>query len=185
MEDSKIIALFFDRQERAIAEVSAKYGDTCSRIATNILKNEQDAEECVNDTYLALWNKIPPEEPDPLRTYVFRIVRNLAIAKYRANTSLKRNSHYDVALDELEDCLAAPHTPEQECESRELAKALDQFLDTLSRENRVMFVRRYWFSESVTDIAKRFHMSDHAVCVRLSRIREKLKKYLKKEGYEL
>lgn len=104
LEDVKIIELFFARTEQAIAELAAKYGSTCKRIANNILKCEPDAEECVNDTYLAAWNAIPPERPDPLRTYIFRITRNIATAKYHANTALKRNSYYDVALDELEEC---------------------------------------------------------------------------------
>lgn len=102
LEDVKIIELFFARTEQAIAELAAKYGSTCKRIANNILKCEPDAEECVNDTYLAAWNAIPPERPDPLRTYIFRITRNIATAKYHANTALKRNSYYDVALDEFE-----------------------------------------------------------------------------------
>lgn len=123
LEDSKIIELFFARVEQAIVELSAKYGTVCNRIARNILKNDLDAEECVNDTYLAAWNTIPPQNPDPLRTYIFRIVRNTAIAKYHANTSEKRNSYYDVALEELENCLAASSTvdrksPQMNCQSR-------------------------------------------------------------------
>lgn len=113
LEDVKIIELFFARTEQAIAELAAKYGSTCKRIANNILKCEPDAEECVNDTYLAAWNAIPPERPDPLRTYIFRITRNIATAKYHANTALKRNSYYDVALDELEECLTSASTIEQ------------------------------------------------------------------------
>lgn len=185
LEDSKIIELFFARVEQAIVELSAKYGSVCSRISRNILKNGLDAEECVNDTYLALWNTIPPEKPNPLRTYIFRIVRNISIAKYHANTSIKRNSYYDVALEELENCLFPSVTVEQVIVADELSKQIDCFLDTLDRESRVMFVRRYWFSDSISDIAGMFHISNNNVSVRLSRIRDKLKNHLRKEGYDI
>lgn len=185
LEDSKIIELFFARVEQAIVELSAKYGTVCGRIARNILKNDLDAEECVNDTYLAAWNTIPPQKPNPLRTYIFRIVRNIAIARYHANTSVKRNSIYDVALDELENCLAAPNTIEQEISAKELSRQIDHFLATLDEENQMMFVRRYWYSDSISDIAERFQTSNNNVSVHLSRTREKLKTYLKKEGFEI
>lgn len=183
LEDSQIIELFFARAEQAINELSAKYGTVCGRIAGNILKNDLDAEECVNDTYLAAWNTIPPQRPDPLRTYIFRIVRNIAIAKYHAKTSQKRNSYYDVALEELENCLAAPVTVWQEISARELSRQIDRFLATLDEESQVMFVRRYWYADSILSIAERFHMSRNNVSVRLSRIREKLRAHLKKEGF--
>lgn len=185
LEDSKIIELFFSRMEQAIAELSEKYGTVCTRIARNILKNNLDAEECVNDTYLAAWNTIPPQKPEPLRTYIFRIVRNIAIAKYHANTSEKRNSYYDVALEELEDCLASFVTVEQEISANELSREIDSFLDALDRDSRVMFVRRYWYADSISDLAKIFQTSNNNVSVRLSRTRKKLKTYLKKGGLEL
>ena len=185
LEDSEIIELFFAREEQAIAELSAKYGAACGRIARNILKNDPDAEECVNDTYLAAWNTIPPQKPDPLRAYIFRIVRNISIAKYHANTAAKRNSFYDAALDELENCLAACVTVEQEVSANELSQKIDRFLDTLDKKSRVMFVRRYWYSDSISDIAESFKISGSNVSVHLFRIRSKLKKYLKKEGFEL
>lgn len=185
LEDSKIIELFCARAEEAIIELSAKYGTACGRIARNILKNELDAEECVNDTYLAAWNTIPPQKPDPLRAYVFRIVRNIAIAKYHANTSEKRNSYYGEALEELENCLAASATVEKETSAKDLSRQIDRFLDTLDQESRVLFVRRYWYSDSISELAERFQTSHNNVSVRLSRIRNKLKKHLKKEGFEL
>lgn len=185
LEDSKIIELFFARVEQAIVELSAKYGTVCRRIARNILKNDLDAEECVNDTYLAAWNTIPPEKPDSLKTYIFRIVRNISIAKYHANTSIKRNSYYDVALEELESCLAASITVEQEIAANELSKQIDRFLATLDEESQMLFVRRYWYSDDISDLADRFHMNNNNVSVRLSRIRNKLKNYLQKEGYEI
>ncbi len=182
MEDSKIVALFFSRSQQAIAELSAKYGAACGRIARNILKNEQDAQECVNDTWLAAWNTIPPQSPDPLSAYIFRIVRNIATTRYHANTAAKRNSHYDVALEELEGCLAGLVSVEQQAEANLLSARLDAFLDTLDRDSRVLFVRRYWYSDSVTDLAALFRISAGNVSVRLSRIRGKLKAFLKKEG---
>lgn len=185
LEDSKIIELFFARIEQAIVELSEKYGTVCNRIARNILKNDLDAEECVNDTYLAAWNTIPPQKPDPLRTYIFRIVRNIAIAKYHSNTSIKRNSYYDVVLEELENCLITSATVEQEISAKELSRQIDSFLDTLDKASRVMFVRRYWYSDSISDLAEYFQVSNNNVSVRLSRTRDKLKKYLKKEGFEL
>lgn len=185
LEDSRIIELFFARAEQAIVELSAKYGTACSRIARNILKNDLDAEECVNDTYLAAWNTIPPQTPDPLRSYIFRLVRNIAIAKYHTNTAEKRNSYYDVALEELEDCLTASGTVEQEIAADELSWHINSFLSTLDEESQMLFVRRYWYSDSISELAQRLHTSCNNVSVRLSRIRSKLKNYLQKEGYKL
>lgn len=185
MDDSKIIDLFYARSEQAIMELSAKYGSVFNRIARNILSDPLDAEECVNDAYLGAWNTIPPQKPYPLLTYVCRIVRNLAAMKYHANTAIKRNSFYDTALDELEDCLAAPADVDEELSAKELSSLIDRFLDTLEEKSRVMFVRRYWYSDPIPDIATRFHMSNNNVSVRLLRTREKLKKYLMKEGYLL
>ena len=186
LEDSEIIELFFARTESAIAELSAKYGAVCGRIAKNILKNKLDAEECVNDAYLAAWNTIPPQKPRPLRTYIFRIVRNIAIAKYHSNTCGKRNSYYDAALDELENCFAdTKGTVEQEISAKELSQQINRFLAALDEKSQMMFVRRYWYSDSISDIAKQFGMTGNNVSVSLSRIREKLKAHLKEEGYEL
>lgn len=182
MEDQEIIELFYARSEQAITQLQNKYGRRCLQVAGNILNNQLDAEECVNDAYLAAWNTIPPQKPDPLLTYICHIVRNLSIKKYHANNALKRNSHYDIALDELEECIQTKETVEDQIAVKELAEAINQFLGTLSRENRIMFVRRYWFSDSVADIAKMFKMSSRNVSLRLLRVRKGLKKYLEKEG---
>ena len=125
MEDQKIIELFFARSEQAIAQLQNKYGNRCLRVAGNILNNRLDAEECVNDAYLAVWNSIPPQKPNPLLTYVCHIVRNLSIKKYHANSALKRNSHYDIALDELEECIQTNETVENELAVKELAGAIN------------------------------------------------------------
>lgn len=182
MDDREIIKLFFERSEQAITELSNKYGTVCSKIAFNILNSTQDAEECVNDAYLGVWNTVPPQDPSPLLSYVFRIVRNLSIKKYRANTAAKRNSIYDVALDELENCFPSSVSADDEFNASETARIINEFLESLDKENRIIFVRRYWYSDSITDIAKQFGRNEHNISVRLSRIREKLRKHLIKEG---
>jgi len=182
MEDERIIQLFWERKEDAIEELNQKYGAICTKVAHNILNNHQDAEECVNDAYLGAWNSIPPERPNPLRTYICRIVRNLAIKKYHANRAKKRDSSYDVALEELESCIPATGSVEEVWNAKEVARNIDDFLEHLDSENRILFVRRYWYAESVSDLARLFQISNHNVTVRLSRIREKLKVHLLKEG---
>jgi len=185
LDDRKIIELFYERSEQAIMELSSKYGSVCTKVAYNILNNKQDAEECVNDAYLGVWNTIPPQNPNPLVSYVCRIVRNLAIKKYYSKTAAKRNSTYDVALDELENCFPATGSVEEALDAKELARNIDAFLETLSQENRIMFVRRYWYSDSIDDLASLFGVSNHNISVRLSRTREKLKKYLLQKGIML
>lgn len=182
MEDLKIIELFYKRSEQAIIELSNKYGTICRKVANNILNNRQDTEECLNDAYLGAWNTIPPQNPNLLLTYICRIVRNLAIKRYHTNTAAKRNSIYDIALDELENCFPSSATVENEWEARETVESIDRFLASLDRDSRVMFVQRYWYSSSITELAELFHTSKHNVSVRLSRIRAKLRKHLIKEG---
>lgn len=183
LEDSKIIALFYARSEQAVEELSKKYGALCRKIAGNILNNDLDAEECVNDAFYAAWITIPPQNPKPLKAYISRITRNLAIAKYHKNTAKKRNSFYDLALEELEECIPALDDVETELAGKELTHSLEKFLDTLDKESRIMFIRRYWYSDSISEIAERFQLSKNHVMVKLSRIRMKLKKYLEKEGF--
>lgn len=183
MTDTEIIDLFFERSEQAIAELAAKHGGAVERVARNILGNAQDTEECVNDTYLGAWNAMPPHRPSPLRTFVCKIARNLATTKYHASTAGKRNSQYDLALDELEDILPDRGGVEEILEAKELAKALNSFLSTLSYSDRFLFTRRYWYSDPVRDLAAMMHSTPNSVTVRLFRIREKLRLYLKKEGF--
>ena len=182
MTDERIIELFFARSERGIEELNTKYGATCHRIAQNILGNKEDAEECVNDAYLGVWNSIPPKKPNLLSAFLFKILRNLSITRYHANTAQKRNSFYDIALDELEETISTEESVEKECSQKELTNAIEGFLDTLTRENRVIFVCRYWFSESYTEIAKRTGLTEKNISVRLTRIREKMKEYLSERG---
>lgn len=185
MTDEEIIDLFFRRDHRAVAELSQKYGPVCLKLSRNILSDVRDAEECVNDAYLGVWDAVPPERPDPLPTYLYRIVRNLSVKRYHANTAKKRNSTYDAALDELEECIPSPSTVEDEFAAEELSALLDRFLVTLKQDDRVLFVRRYWYAGSIDELAGQFRITKHNVSVRLSRTRDKLKLYLKKEGYQL
>ena len=182
MTDTEIINLFFERSEQAIEELAKKHGSAVARVVRNILGNAQDTEECVNDTYLGTWNAIPPHKPNPLRTFVCRIARNLATKKYHSNTADKRNSQYDLALDELEDYLSDSDSVENAYEAQELKEAINGFLATLSYSDRFLFMRRYWYSDPVQDIAKMAHSTNNSVTVRLFRIREKLRLYLEKEG---
>lgn len=182
MDDSKIIELFFERSEQAIIELSNKYGAICSKVADNILNNRLDSEECVNDAYLGVWNTIPPQRPNPLLSYVCRIVRNLALKKYHENTAQKRNSYYDAALDEIADCIPAAFSVEDEIMAKEAAGVIDDFLETLDQQSRIMFIRRYWYADSIEEIAALFHKSKHYISVRLSRIRKALRQYLGKKG---
>lgn len=182
VNDRKIVDLFYARSEQAIIELSAKYGNVCSKVARNILNNSLDAEECVNDAYLGAWNSIPPQKPIPLLAYICRIVRNLSIKRYHKNTSIKRNSFYDAALDELEECIASAETVETALSARELTRLIDCFLDSLDADSRILFVRRYWYACSVAELAEQFNLKHNTVSVRLSRIRARLRSYLQKEG---
>ena len=184
MEDKHIIELLFARAESAIDALAAKFGKVLLRLALNILHSHQDAEECVNDTYLALWNQIPPERPDPLSAYTYRIGRNTALKKLRANTAQARNSTYDLSLDELADCIA-DDSLWNTLDARELGRCIDRFLSEQSRENRAIFIKRYWYGDSIKQIAKDTGMREGTISVRLNRIRSALRYYLNKEGYFL
>ena len=185
MQDSKIIDLFFERSEQAITELSLKYEKLCRKIAVNILGNEEDSRECINDSYLGVWNTVPPKRPENLKYYLCRIVRNNALKRFHSNTAAKRNSHYDVALQELEGCLPDEGSIEKEMTSAEITRLVDSFLEKQNQENRVIFTRRYFFSDSIGDIAKRVGMSESNISVRLNRMRKSLRNHLEKEGIEI
>lgn len=183
MDDKMIITLFFERSEQAITETRSKYSTVIRRTAFHILNDFQDTEECENDTYLAAWNHIPPEAPDPLAAYLCRISRNLALNRYHANTARKRNSSYDLALDEMEEVISVrDDSPDSAYEVKELTRAIEAFLDTVSSDDRRLFVQRYWLGYPVKELAGNRRQSPHRVTVRLSRIRARLQKYLMKEG---
>ncbi len=182
MEDSQIIALFFERSEQAIEALEHKYGAPARRLAANILGDGRDAEECMNDAYFALWNTIPPNLPVSLCGYLCRVVRNAAAKRYRANSAQKRNAHFDAALEELAACIPGPEDVESALEAKELAAAINGFLDTLDYTDRFLFLRRYWYGDSLETAAAMARLRPHRASVRLSRVRAKLKQYLKKEG---
>ena len=184
MEDRKLIGLLFDRSEQAITCLVQRFGSRLYATAYNILNSREDAEEAVSDTYLALWNTIPPEKPDPLAGYVYRTGRNIAMKKLRFLRAQKRSSQYDISLDELSAVLSSGNL-EDTLDARELGLAIDRFLDTLPKQSRILFLRRYWFGDSVKQLSKDFSLTENTVSVRLSRIRTQLKIYLTKEGFFL
>lgn len=184
MEDQRIIQLLFDRAELALTALSEKFGKRLFATAKNILENDRDAEESVSDTYLAIWNAIPPACPDPLAGYVLRVGKNTALKHLRRRTALKRQSNYELSLDELGDILP-DNSLEEAIDARLLGQAIDRFLDTLSPEQRHLFLRRYWFGDSIPELARQLHLTQNTVSVRLHRIRTQLRTYLNKEGFFL
>ena len=186
MDDASIIQLFWDRNERAISSTSEKYGNYCATIAKNILGNNEDAEECVNDTYLNAWNAMPPHRPQVLSAFLGKITRNLSLNRYKLNNADKRGGgELPAILDELAEIVSGNDDVEQEVDRIELSKTINDFLSTLPNDKRNIFVCRYWFSESVTDIAKHNHITENNVSVQLSRTRVKLHDYLLERGFEL
>lgn len=185
MEDEKIVSLFTERSEAAVKETDIKYRALLMHIAKNIVGNNSDAEECVSDTFLALWNTIPPEKPYSLKTYACRILRNIAVKKYHYNTAKKRNSHYDTILDELAPFIPDTETTESEYAAGELGELLNRFLKETDRDSRLFFIRRYWYAEQVKTIAEKTGAGEHYISVKLSRTRQKLRKFLEKEGFTL
>ena len=184
MEDSHIIQLFFDRAERAIEALAIKYGKLCYRIAYNILTNHQEAEECENDTYLRVWDTVPPTWPDNLRAYVSRIVRNLALDRVRYQNREKRSVAAERLLSELSECVPAPVSVEADADDT-IVQAVTSYLYTLDDLTRVLFVRRYFYMDSVEMLARHFGMNASSVSTKLNRTRARLKCYLEKEGIVL
>lgn len=182
MDDQHIVELFIARSETAIPVMEDAYGRLCKSIMYRILENEQDIEECMNDVLLAVWNQIPPNKPNPLRAYVCKIARNLAITRYKNNSAIKRNSQYDTALDELTDVLSSDETVEENYEARELREAINGFLAVQKKMDRILFTKRFYFFESIREIAKETGCSCNYISVHLHRTKERLKKYLEKEG---
>jgi RNA polymerase sigma-70 factor (ECF subfamily) len=186
MNDAEIVLLYWERNEQAIPATAEKYENYCTTIARNILGNREDAEECVNDTYLNAWNAMPPHRPAILATFLGKITRNLSLNRFRHNTADKRGGGpLPAVLDELSELVSGGDDVEQAFQTGELVKAIDAFLDTLSPEKRCIFVRRYWYTDSISDIAVRFGMKDGAVTMTLSRLRKKLHSYLEERGFEL
>jgi len=182
MEDNRIFQLLWQRAEQAIEVMTKQYGPRLYCTAMNILGRHEDAQESVNDTYLAVWDAIPPESPEPLSGYVYRTGRNIALKRLRYETAQKRCSSLDLSLEELEGCIAGASL-EDEIDARMLGRAIDRFLDTLPARSRILFLRRYWFGDSVNQIAHDQGMTQNAVSVNLKRTRDKLRMYLTEEGF--
>lgn len=183
MEDKQIIELYFARNESAITETDKKYGAYCRAVAYRILEDRLDSEEIANDTYLRLWNSIPPQRPDPLKPYVGRISRNLALDVYDAKHAKKRCG-VTLALEELAECL--PFEDGREIgESAALSDLLSRFISSLRERERTIFVRRYFHLYPITEIARDLGLNESTTAMTLSRIRAKLRKYLEKEGISL
>ncbi|MBP1574078.1 MAG: sigma-70 family RNA polymerase sigma factor [Oscillospiraceae bacterium] len=186
MEDLKIIELFFDRKEYAIAETERKYGGYLSKIAYNILFDSEDSEECVNDTYMKAWNTIPPQKPEVLRTFLGKITRRLAIDVFRKKHAEKRgNSEFALSLSELDECIPDNLSAEAEFEQKELSESINRFLASLSKENRDIFICRYFYSDSIKEIASSFQSNEAKIKSSLFRSRKILKEQLLKEGFDL
>ena len=185
MEDETIIGLYLKRDEEAIHASSLKYGALLKSVAYRILNNSADAEECENDAYFAAWNAIPPAQPKSLAAFLGRIVRNHALNRYDYYTADKRNRAFDLILSELSECIPARDTAEGSLEEGETAEHINRFLKHADSAKRAVFVRRYWYSDTIKDIALRYHFSESKVKSMLMRTRSGLKKYLDKEGVTL
>ena len=185
MTDDAIVEMLFERSEKSISTIDEKYGEKCRKIALSILGNEQDAEECISDAYFTVWNTVPPEVPVSFFGYLYKILRNISLKKYRANNAKKRCSYYSEALEEMEQTLAAAESVESELDKKYFKEIMEEFLDSLKEENRIAFVKRYWFSESCREIAAALGTTEKNVTVRLSRTREKLRKFLEERGVNI
>lgn len=182
MDDKQIVALLLERSEQALGEVSQKYGDLCHHIAKGIVMTDADAAECVNDAYLALWNTVPPQKPASLRAYLTKLLRSIAYDRSDRQNAAKRNSRLDIALDELADVLPNGAGPEQTLDAMVIRDTLNAYLRTLSKEDRFLFLRRYYYLDTCRRIGRMTGMSESAVSTRLARMRQKLKQLLNKEG---
>ena len=185
MEDKQIVELYWARSETAISETEKKYGRYCHYIAYQILCNDEDAKEVVNDTYLKTWNTIPPGRPDPLKPYVGTISRQLALDEYKEQHAQKRGGQVPLVLDELSECIPDNDGGVDIGESVALSDALTRFIWALPQRTRNIFVRRYFYMSTITEIAKDFSMKESNVTMHLLRTRKKLEQFLKKEGFDL
>ena len=180
MEDEKIVMLYWQRDENAIRETKMKYGKYCYTVAYNILHSHEDSDECVNDTWNSAWNAIPPEKPNKLQCFLARITRNIAIDRFRHDSAKKRSAEFEIVIDEYWECIP---NGELSIENEFMLKqAINGFLATLDTKTRVIFMRRYWYSMSIRDIAEGMHLSENNISLILHRTRNKFKAYLTKEG---
>lgn len=183
MDDAQIVELYWQRSERAIPETAAKYGALCRSIAGNLLRCPEDAEECVNDTWLRAWNSMPEQRPAQLRPYLARLTRWLCLDRLRRRGRDTCGGEYALALEELDDCLAAPGSVEAQIERRELTAAIDRFLAALGPDERTVFLARYFFGCSIRTVAEKHGFGESRVKTMLHRTRKKLRVFLREEGY--
>lgn len=182
MEDSRIIELYFERNEQAIKETGQKYGGFCYRIAMNVLGIMEDAEECVNDTYYSAWKQIPPTRPDDFKAFLGRITRNISISRFRAMRAKKRYNSMEIMLSELNDCVPSSDNVEQKIEAMQLGEYISDWLDSLPEEDQVLFVRRYWFGDAVHELAYQCGTTAAKMAQRMLRLRKGLRAALEKKG---
>ncbi len=185
MEDVTIIELYWQRDEKAISETDKKYGAYCRKIAQNILSSNEDCDECVNDTYLHTWNAIPPKKPDIFRVFLGKITRNISFDKYKNLKAIKRNSEMTVIMGELSECALGGNTTDEEIDYKLLGKSISDFLRTVSERDRKIFLLRYFYGYSVSDIADKLGITANNTSAILTRTRSKLRAYLKNEGFEI
>ena len=186
MQDNAIIDLFFRRDEAAIGQVQAKYGGYCYQVAFNILGYHEDSEECVADTWMGAWGAIPPQRPTHLRLFLAKLTRNLAFNRYRASRAEKRGGgQVEAVLSELSACIATEGDACDAVELQELRRCMEDFVEQLPERERNIFLRRYFYTESVQGIAKKYHMTPNNVSVILNRIRAGLKRKLIQEGFSV
>lgn len=185
MEDDGIVALYFARNEQALEETAKKYGADCHAVSYQILRSHEDAEECVNDTWLRAWNAMPPHRPTLLSAFLGKITRNLAFDRFSYLRAEKRGGgELPAVLEELGECVSDTGDLEQAVDERELARAIDDFLAALPAAKRDVFIRRYWYTEPISAIGRRYGMRDGAVSMTLSRLRRKLRVHLQERGFE-
>jgi RNA polymerase sigma-70 factor (ECF subfamily) len=184
MEGAQIISLYFNRDQSAIVESDGKYGQMLRRISFNVVQNREDSDECVNDTYLKAWDTIPPQKPGSLAAYLGRITRNISINRWHENNAQKRGGK-NLILTELSDCIPSSHSVEKEIEAGELAEIITKWLCSLAQDDRVLFLRRYWFGDGLKELAEECASTPNKLAGRMYRLREKLKLTLEKEGVYL
>lgn len=185
MEDGQIIKLFWERDEKAVSETAEKYSAFCYAIALNVLSDKEDAKECVNDTLQKAWESIPPNRPDNLKAWLGKICRNAALNLWQKSHAKKRSRGMDLLFSELEECIPSSNTVEKEIENSEISACINHWLQTLPREDRILFVRRYWYGDAVSKLAKERRISSQKISQKLFRLRKRLKAALEKEGISL
>lgn len=185
MDDSMIIELYWNRNENAIEETDKKYGNYCFTIANNILNSKEDSDECVNDTWLRTWNVIPPKKPDRFKIFLAKITRNLSFDKYKSKHAAKRSGEMLYILDELSECISDRNTTDDEVDMKLLSESINSFLKANSERDRAVFLKRYFYAMPVAEIADKMNITANNASAILSRLRNKLREHLTKEGFEV